>query len=87
MFCLTNPSNRPRRQRSSLIAALDGIVAFATLESYGVVDKRDIPPCEVAEERILRAERRASARSRLDQRCHPKPQARSIRRSGIASAS
>jgi len=47
-----------------VISALDGLVAFATLESYGVVDARNAAGCDLALERRLRARRRAAARLR-----------------------
>lgn len=73
MFCLANTSSPSARSRSRMIAALDGFVAFATLESYGVVDARDDAICELASERLLRARKRAAARAACDERAIPSP--------------
>jgi len=62
MFCSTTTTHTSNQHRSSLISALDGFVAFATLESYGVIDGRDAPARDLALERRLRARRRDRAR-------------------------
>lgn len=62
MFWSITNTHTSAQQRSAVITALDGFVAFATLESYGVVDGRDDQLCDLALERRLRARRRAAAR-------------------------
>ena len=63
MFWSTNTAHPTESGTSSLISALDGLVAFATLEQYGVVDGRDTPTRDRAADRARRARRRAVMRS------------------------
>ena len=63
MFWSLNSAHAANRRQSGVISALDGLVAFATLESYGVVDGRDAASCDPASERLLRARKRATARA------------------------
>ena len=62
MFWSTKTTPTHAQQRSTVISALDGLVAFATLESYGVVDGRDQQYRDVSLDRWLRARRRAAKR-------------------------
>ncbi len=63
MFWSTNTAQPSYKRQSGVISALDGLVAFATLESYGVVDARDDASCDLASARLLRARKRAAVRA------------------------
>jgi hypothetical protein len=68
MFWSTNKAHHTTPTKSTVISLLDGIVALATLESYGVVDGRDAPSCDIEQERRARARKRSAARVSCDDR-------------------
>lgn len=59
MFCHGEEKTMRKHKESNVIRALDIAVAFATLETYGVVDARSNPAKRVAEARDRLDGRRA----------------------------
>jgi len=83
MFWSLNSAHAANRRQSGVISALDGLVAFATLESYGVVDGRDDARCDLASERLLRARKRATARAACGELEFPSPPSRNRRTASL----
>jgi hypothetical protein len=82
MFWSTKTAHPTERASCAVISLLDGLVAFATLESYGVVDGRDERPSDLARDRARRARRRAALRA--DCLAERAPQANPRERRGAA---
>lgn len=83
MFWSLNTAHTANRRQSGVISALDGLVAFATLESYGVVDGRDEASCDLASARLLRARKRATARAACGKLELPSPTSRDRRTASL----
>ncbi len=63
MFWSTKTALSAERANRTVISVLDGLVAFATLESYGVIDGRHEGPSDLAAGRARRARQRAMIRA------------------------